>query len=691
MSTHRSRFTIRSKLLVLALAVLAIPYAGLEYLRELERHLRDSLESGLTDAARAIAGPLHDRNNLFPENPGSTEHTMYAHRLSHRMQVDGYVDDWLAYIGWSDASVDQPALSFRFLIGRYDPYYFCLLQVHDDRIIYQHPETPDAVDNDHVGLVFTDPHGQLQRYYFSPAAPGRIRPFSFHQHWDEYGFEYKTTDFITNVSGEWQLSENGYNLEIAIPTSVVGDRLGLVVADVDDPDSRQVRATVGTAGEETLDRPGGLVQPSLEIVRLIERFADVEGRRLWVLDTGGQVLASAGSLEKPLPDQAAGLLYRLILPPPHERFTDDLAGASRLQGREVLSALEGRTEARWRASPDGRAIIVSAAAPVYGDDAVRGVTVVEETTGGLQMLQRRAMISLFNKTFLVFMFITGAVLLFATRLSYRLRRLSLAAEAAIDEHGRVIGAFETSRAGDEIGELSRSYAAMLARLREYNSYLESLAGKLSHELRTPLTVVRSSLEHLRDGCPPDLAPVYLSRAREGVERLGFLVSRLSEAARLEQALAQSETRMTDIGDLLGRCLEGYRLGYGDVEFALSLPESRIRGDVAPDLFEQMLDKLIANAVDFRREGTPVDVALDVQPGWWTVSVVNRGAALPAAMQGQLFNSMISIRDERGRGPHLGLGLYIVRLIAEFHGARVRAETLQDGSGVRFSIDFPADT
>ncbi len=112
------------------------------------------------------------------------------------------------------------------------------------------------------------------------------------------------------------------------------------------------------------------------------------------------------------------------------------------------------------------------------------------------MLQRNALVSLFNKTLLVFFVITLTLLIYATRLSLRLRRLSLDASEAIDEHGRVVGKITGSSASDEIGDLSRSYASMLDRLKEYNSYLESLAGKLSHELRTPMAVVQSSLDNL---------------------------------------------------------------------------------------------------------------------------------------------------------------------------------------------------
>ena len=70
-------------------------------------------------------------------------------------------------------------------------------------------------------------------------------------------------------------------------------------------------------------------------------------------------------------------------------------------------------------------------------------------------------------------------------------------------------------------------------------------------------------------------------------------------------------------------------------------------------------------------------------------MLNEGPLLPADMQDRLFESMVSVRDKPAQAePHLGLGLYIVRLIAGFHGARASARNREDGSGVEIRIDFP---
>src|SRR4029077_8004402 len=100
-----------------------------------------------------------------------------------------------------------------------------------------------------------------------------------------------------------------------------------------------------------------------------------------------------------------------------------------------------------------------------------------------------------------------------------------------------------------------------------------------------------------------------------------------------------------------------------------------------DLFAQMLDKLVENAVDFAAAGTSIRISLSIDA---RLRAETQGPPLPDAIRDSLFDSMVSLRSERSSGaPHLGLGLYIARLIAEFHGAALRADNLPGGNGVAF--------
>ncbi len=680
------RFTIRLKLLVLSLAVLSIPFLGYEYLRELDRYLRTGLESSLMDAARAAAGPLHEQYTLFPYTQDTAENSLFIQKLQTPIQLDGYTDDWLDYLAWSKVYQEENSeLSYKLILGQIGNDLQILLQVQDPHATYLKPNSETILNSDHVELVIADEYSVKRRYYFATSAPGRFNPFQIDTVIDEWYEKKEHVRHVTNISAEWQQTETGYNLEISLPLYLVNERLGFVVRSIGDSGNGDFESSVGTAGAYTSNMPGRLLKPSSEIESVISRLDDRAGRRVWVLDSAAQVLSTLGKLQKDFSDQPLNIFYSFILPISPKNFKDDLAGASRLEGDEVKMALQGSVTSRWRASPDGKAIIVSAAAPIWIDDEVRGVVVVEETTNSILMLQRNAMVSLFNKTLLVFFIITLTLLIYATRLSFRLRRLSLDASAAIDEHGRVVGKISGSSASDEIGDLSRSYAAMLERLKEYNNYLESLAAKLSHELRTPMAVVQSSLDNLQSH-DPDKRSEYLERAQDGIKRLNILVLRLSEAARLEQALQTADLESVDLTQLISRCGQGYQLVYPESDFKLTMPSIKIIKDISADLFTQMLDKLISNAVDFSLPGKPVEIILEDNKTT-EIRIINYGSVLPDEMKTQLFNSMVSFREKKDEQPHLGLGLHIARLIAEFHHAEITANNLQQNEGVVFRIIF----
>jgi signal transduction histidine kinase len=230
---------------------------------------------------------------------------------------------------------------------------------------------------------------------------------------------------------------------------------------------------------------------------------------------------------------------------------------------------------------------------------------------------------------------------------------------------------------------------VLERLAQHHAYLESMAGRLSHELRTPMAVVRSSLENLKLAPGDGDARRYIERAEEGLARLHRILERMMEASRLEQSLSGAERSRYDLREVVRGCVEGYRAAYPRASFELELPPRRMEVEGSPDLAAQLLDKLAENAADFSRAGAPVRVTLEEAAGAAVLVVSNRGPLLPAEMRTGLFESMISVREGRGAGaPHLGLGLYVARLIAEFHGGSIQAANLASGDGVAISVRFP---
>jgi dedicated sortase system histidine kinase len=445
---------------------------------------------------------------------------------------------------------------------------------------------------------------------------------------------------------------------------------------------------------------------SAEIAQIVQGLSRTTAR-IFVIDRELNVLARAGSLKRAslVDAQAAASgaarvwqwleretlhpLYALVLKQPSEDFGEEQAGRVALPAREVDGALSGILTVDRRPTPDGKAVIVSAAHPIWVGDQVKGAVIVEETTNAVLAERNRAFERLFSIVLATLLLGSVALTLYAARLSARIRRLRDEAEAAIDAQGRVRGVLAGSNAGDEIGDLSRSFSSVLSRLAQYASYREQMATRLSHELRTPIAVVRSSLDNLKLSPLPDDARVYMERAQQGLSRLTHILTRMTEATRLEQSVGEDERERFDLGRVLTGCVDGYRVAYPQHTLKLELPSGEVIFNGAPEMIAQMLDKLVANAVEFSAAGTPIVVRLERGDTELCLSVENEGPLLPDTMGGRLFDSMVSVRgDQASDAPHLGLGLYIVRLIAEAHRGRAMAQNRDDGRGVVVSVALP---
>jgi dedicated sortase system histidine kinase len=437
-----------------------------------------------------------------------------------------------------------------------------------------------------------------------------------------------------------------------------------------------------------------------EEIRLIVQGLGRSSGRIWVVDRKLNLLAIAGGLKRGEPVAPAESAWeRFVTAPlrpflervlarPTENFDDALPEEAIAGGREVASALDGVPASRWRHTPDGRAAIVSAAHPIWHGEQVIGAVVVEETANAIQSLSSEALERLVTVTLVAFLIGGLTLLLFASRMSGRLRQLRDEAEAAIDSQGRIRRLITGTRAHDEIGDLSRSFSTALERLAQYNAHLESLASRLSHELRTPIAVVRSSLDNLRMQPPADEARVYLDRANDGLARLTTLLTRMSEATRLEHTVREAERERFDARAVTAGCVAGYATVYPVHRFELAATAEPVELDGSPELFAQMLDKLAANAADFSPPGSPIRVALERRDDLAVLTMSNSGPPLAPEIAGRLFETMVSARHDAGPEPHLGLGLYIVRLIAEFHRGAARAANLPDGKGVVFTVALP---
>lgn len=690
-----------------------------QYVWQLETYLRIGQEQTLVGTARAVATALHERPALFDNQsaflsnitPGTD---LYAHKIEYPIKLDGKLSDWQDYqdkmieygatnLVEQSAVYNRSSLSFKHMVGQYDKYLYAMFDVTDDNVLLRPANSLRVDRNDFLQIALINAIGDFERYIISPYEAGWVNAYRL----DISTNAIKPVELETRIQGQWEITDDGYILELRFPLPMLSSKIAFAVGDVDNTQTRRLKYVMGTANPTQSESLGTVLLPSPEIERIIKGLK-YSGARVWVLDKHMRVLARSGDIQ-----QAQGIsggvsqstetenqiwaylekrillpLYYKILTKPPAEFIDDLADAFALEGRDIANALGGKPSTLWRLSADNKAVILSASHPIFIDNQVMGAVVVEQTTNGIRSLRNEALEKQFHFILAVILIATFSIFLFASRISNRIRKLRDETESAIDVNGKIVGNLRPNKVGDEIGDLSRSFTQVLTKLSQYNQYLENMASRLSHELRTPVAVVNSSLDNLEMSQNDDDRKEYIGRAKQGIKRLSKILNSMSEATRLEQSINNNEAEDFDIVPVLKGCIQGYEMTYesANLDLDIQLEQAPVKG--SPEMFAQMLDKVINNAVEFKRSGSRINVRLFNKDSAVALSVTNSGPLLPENMHNQLLNSMISVRKSTtAEQSHLGLGLYVANIIAEYHGGKLSIDNLPDHSGVIVLLVF----
>ncbi|MEM5548531.1 proteobacterial dedicated sortase system histidine kinase [Pseudoalteromonas fuliginea] len=706
------RFGLRSKFILLSCFLFLLPWLGYEYVWEMEKFLRQGQEKTLLGTTRALATALHERPALFDEQTNFLDQVvkgrdLYAYNLKNPIQLDGKLNDWDSYqtLFWhydkrylqkTDNKHQASDLSFDHMVGKFDNYLYAVFKVTDNTLIYRAKNSLSITNNDYLQIGLKTPDGQFNTYIIAPRQDGWVN-----------AFDAKTKAPFTKIQGYFESTESGYNVELRFPISMLGNKLGFAIVDIDSKEALLEPKIMSTSNLNNPNDLGSVLVPSPEISRILKGMGH-SGSRIWVVDNHHRVLAQSGTIQNADGVWADGLanqspetwwqrfeqnylhpIYYKILTRPENEFLDTLHDVASMQGTHLAKALKGQPASSWRLTPDSKAVILSAAYPIWIQDQVIGAVIAEETTNGVRTLRNKSLEKLFNVILAVMLIGTVTLFFFASRISNRIRRLRDTAEQAIDAQGRVTGSINYSDANDEIGDLSRSFSNIVSRLGGYTDYLENMSSRLSHELRTPVAVVRSSLENLQSLPQNELSQKYLDRASEGVERLGKIITTMSEATRLEQSIQSNEPESFDLQKVINGCMQGYQLTYPNQLFTLDVCQNKLPMQGAPEFIAQLLDKLISNALEFSKANTAINVSLKQSENKATLTVSNTGPALPEGLTEHIFDSMVSVRSQQmQQQPHLGLGLYIVRLVCDYHKGSVTAQNNEQGDGVVFTVTLP---
>jgi len=671
---------LKRQLFVASLLMLLIPWAGLQFVLELDDALRQQARQQLQAQAERLAATAGDQIIGTPVvRPG--EPAIYVEPFAGNLNLDGYADDWPGYDeanqtrNWqrvASGKAGETALQWQAATDRRNLYL--LIRVSHRQPVFFNPGSPEQA-HDRLRLWLEPSGGNLaqesgrQSWLLRTPAPGQL-----------YGLEEKGGQPDYRLSGFLQGAGDGWQLELKLPMPVDRSRLGFAALWGSD----QV-----TGVSTSVDPLPVLVSRNLALERQLEPQLN-PGQQARLVEPAGWVIArqqadsavTAPEFDSLSPVQviekislnALRGLVRLYQPEPTSIETDT--------NRVDVEALPETSLVRH----EDDSVWLLTTREVFGGRTL----ILEQSLDQLLTLSGSALGSVIARSTLIIVALTLVLLGYASWLSWRITRLQRAVSTSIDEDGRITGRVPDARSKDELGQLQRHFSLMVDRLHGYNRYLESFSRRLSHELKTPVAVVRSSLENLNHSDSEEERRQYIERAASATERLRQILHGMSEAARLEQSLDHADKEQFDLAEVAAEATAAYQALDSSHQIRYSGPKAGCKITGSPELMVQLLDKLVDNARDFTPQDGLIEVGLETTSEGLCLSVFNEGSTLPEDTTTDIFSPFVSMRDGQEQG-HLGQGLLIVNLIADYHGAHVEARNRAQGGidGVCFRVMIPA--
>ena len=686
-------FKLSFQVLSLLVALSAVPWLGYQFISEAKQFLDAGQLISQEQFGRSVANTFYNKKESLTLSlaEGAPLPKTY---LATPMTVDGSKQDWQDQ-SYRKVSFPQrqfyDGFSFSVAIGERNNSLYGLIEVRDVDPDYATGSLNGFGARDHVRLEWLNQRDAIERVVLVPQQDGFVAIFRVGPDWRR-----DTVDRFQAAPIEALMSPtlDGYVLEIKINKANINAKQQLRFSAYDGTTKSGISSMGSTKGFHTLNTSSSVANQLLG--RLAKSVSYIA-----LYDTNFQLRAQSQVKLRQYAERVRTTVWQDVVSVIEEammlllHITMGIEGdESETQGELLRAAQLGDlAQARWSSLGGGG--FLATAAPVLADDGnVIGIVLVKQSTDQILKLQLNSLqnIVLFSVAGILLIF--SIVFFLFWRLAYRVRKLRIETANMINDEGRLVASKIAGQVDreDSIGDLARSFSDVVSKLHEQQSFMSTMPRTLSHEIKNPLNAISTSLANMSDYPLDKEINSYLEIAKRGLHKIESILSKLSSAANLEQALTNDELEGLDVNHFLTvYCQHQHQMAGSKVVIEYVANKKAAMVQAVDYRLEQALDKLLDNARDFHRPGTPIKVRLWADKFDWVIDVENQGDQVDLDKADQLFQSMVTSRTQASAGGagHFGLGLYVVQTIAQFHKGTAQVANLADGSGVCFSIRLPA--
>ncbi|WP_404331922.1 sensor histidine kinase [Mesobacillus maritimus] len=242
---------------------------------------------------------------------------------------------------------------------------------------------------------------------------------------------------------------------------------------------------------------------------------------------------------------------------------------------------------------------------------------------------------------------------------------------------------------DELGELSQSFFQMARKLEQSDEMRKEFISNISHDIQSPLSNIKGYTNLLEKESLSSIEKShYISVINDEISRLSSLTKQLLLLASLDRNEDILKKKTFNVAQQLKELIRNHQwlINEKGIMLSYSLPDTEIIGD--PSLLNTVWDNLLTNAIKYNKPDGSIEISINKNEEWITVTFKDTGIGLSHQEQERIFDRFYRADIARTRYVEgTGLGLSIVATIVTLHDGQINV-TSKENEGTTFVVKFP---